>query len=102
MAQQDDAVIIYSIWQYYAYATWRALNGSGIAYFVYTGILLYLSRIHLKKRLDLLIEAFATVASSHPRLQLVIAGPDQVGGKSVIFPGSYRLRQNIHRFSDHH
>jgi glycosyltransferase involved in cell wall biosynthesis len=28
---------------------------------------------------DLLIEAFASVASSDPRLRLVIAGPDQVG-----------------------
>jgi hypothetical protein len=75
LAQQDDAVIIYSTWQYHAYATWRALHGSGIPYFVYTGILLFLSRIHLKKRLDLLIEAFATVASSHPRLQQRAASP---------------------------
>lgn len=42
-------------------------------------ILLYLSRIHPKKGLDLLIEAFALVSSSDPRLHLVIAGPDQVG-----------------------
>ena len=42
-------------------------------------ILLFLSRIHPKKGVDLLIEAFASVAFSDPTLQLVIAGPDQVG-----------------------
>ena len=169
LAQQHDAVIIEGIWQYHAYATWRALRGSAIPYFVYTHgmldpwfkrtyplkhlkkwaywpwadyrvlrdaqavlftteqerllarqsfwlykaneqvvgygtsapppdaerqrqafygqfpqlrgqrILLFLSRIHPKKGVDLLIEAFAAVASSDSRLQLVIAGPDQVG-----------------------
>ena len=169
LAQQHDAVIIEGIWQYHAYATWRALHGSGIPYFVYPHgmldpwfkhtyplkhlkkwaywpwadyrvlrdaaavlftteqerllarqsfwlykaneivvgygtsappadgecqrrvflerfpqlqgqrIFLFLSRIHPKKGVDLLIEAFAAVACSDPRLQLVIAGPDQVG-----------------------
>ena len=41
--------------------------------------LLFLSRIHEKKGCDLLLEAFARVASSTPDLDLVIAGPDQVG-----------------------
>jgi len=41
--------------------------------------LLFLSRIHEKKGCDLLLEAFARVASSAPDLDLVIAGPDQVG-----------------------
>ena len=174
LAVQHDAVIIHGTWQYHAYATWRALHGSGIPYFVYTHgmldpwfkrtyplkhlkkwaywpwadyrvlrdaravlftteqerllarqsfwlyrahevvmgygtsappadvehqrqaflqrfpqlrgqrILLFLSRIHPKKGLDLLIEAFASVASSDPRLQLVIAGPDQVGWQASL------------------
>ena len=41
--------------------------------------LLFLARIHEKKGCDLLIEAFARVASQHPDVDLVMAGPDQTG-----------------------
>jgi len=41
--------------------------------------LLFLARIHEKKGCDLLIGAFAKVAALVPDLDLVIAGPDQVG-----------------------
>jgi glycosyltransferase involved in cell wall biosynthesis len=37
-----------------------------------------------QKGQDLLIEAFAAVAPTDPRLQLVIAGPDQVGWQAAL------------------
>jgi glycosyltransferase involved in cell wall biosynthesis len=42
-------------------------------------LVLYLSRIHVKKGCDLLIEAFAKVAKQDDSLHLVMAGPDQIG-----------------------
>lgn len=42
-------------------------------------VLLFISRLHRKKGLDLLIEAFGQVAGSDLRLHLVVAGPDQEG-----------------------
>lgn len=174
LAKDHDAVIIHGIWQYHAFATWRALRGTGIPYFVYTHgmldpwfkrtyplkhfkkwaywpwadyrvlrdakavlftteqerllarqsfwlyeakevvvgygtsappadaesqrqaflqlfphlrgqrILLFLSRIHPKKGVDLLIEGFAAVASIDLRLHLVIAGPDKIGWQAEL------------------
>lgn len=43
-------------------------------------MVLFLSRIHHKKGLDLLVPAFAKVAEKHPDVVLVIAGPDSPDG----------------------
>jgi glycosyltransferase involved in cell wall biosynthesis len=44
----------------------------------------FVGRLTHKKRLDLLVEAFATVAGVHPDAHLVVAGPDDEGiGKAL-------------------
>ena len=44
--------------------------------------LLFMGRIHEKKGCDLLMEAFAGISAGAPELDLVVAGPDQVGLKA--------------------
>ena len=53
--------------------------------------LLFLGRIHEKKGCDLLLEAFAQVAADHPEIDLVIAGPDQVGMQAKLASRSREL-----------
>jgi glycosyltransferase involved in cell wall biosynthesis len=40
-------------------------------------VLLFFGRLHVKKGLDLLVEAFGRLAGEHPELHLVLAGRDQ-------------------------
>ena len=54
--------------------------------------LLFLARIHEKKGCDLLIGAFAKVAALVPDLDLVIAGPDQVGLRASLERQAEKLK----------
>jgi glycosyltransferase involved in cell wall biosynthesis len=60
--------------------------------------LLFLGRIHEKKGCDLLVEAFAKVAADAPDLDLVIAGPDQVGLSAALttLAAERGIAQRIH------
>ena len=47
-------------------------------------LVLFVGRIHPIKRLDLLIDAFASVRDRRPEVRLVIAGPDEAGLKPAL------------------
>ncbi|WP_144110203.1 glycosyltransferase [Paraburkholderia sp. BCC1886] len=47
-------------------------------------IVLFLGRVHAKKGCDLLIDAFARVATRDPALHLLIAGPDETGWAAAL------------------
>lgn len=55
-------------------------------------LLSFLSRIHVKKGCDLLIEAFAKIALRDASLQLVIAGPDNTNWRPQLEAQAEKLR----------
>jgi glycosyltransferase involved in cell wall biosynthesis len=54
--------------------------------------LLFLSRIHPKKGCDLLVDAFARIAPDDPGIDLVIAGPDQIGWQKDLMSQALELQ----------
>lgn len=57
--------------------------------------ILFLSRLHYKKGLDYLAEAFKIIAQQHTDVQLVVAGPD--GGAQADFESSIQQAKLTHR-----
>ncbi len=59
--------------------------------------ILFMSRLHPMKGIDLLVPAFERVATSNPALRLVIAGPDDGGLNSLnLAIASSTVRERIH------
>jgi glycosyltransferase involved in cell wall biosynthesis len=62
---------------------WPNLRGKRLA--------ISMGRVHPKKGIDILIEAFASTLARYPEWELVIAGPDQVGLQSELQALAMRL-----------
>ncbi len=58
---------------------------------------LFLGRLHYKKGLDVLIDAFAKIAAQHPHMQLLIVGPDGgERGKTLQRAAELGLADRVH------
>ncbi len=65
------------------FSRWPHLRGKRFA--------ISMGRLHPKKGLDIVIEAFAKSLASYPDWELVIAGPDQVGQQALLQALAERL-----------
>jgi len=61
-------------------------------------LILFLGRIHPKKGLDLLIDAFARLAKEFPAFDLIVAGPDELDMKRQLtkFAANFGVDDRIH------
>jgi len=61
-------------------------------------LILFLGRIHPKKGVDLLIEAFARVAGEFPEFDLIVAGPDDMEMQRQLIKvvADFKVRERIH------
>jgi glycosyltransferase involved in cell wall biosynthesis len=59
--------------------------------------ILFLSRLHKNKGLDILIDAFSQIATQNPEVDLVIAGPDEGAGATLdAMIARHRLIDRVH------
>jgi glycosyltransferase involved in cell wall biosynthesis len=59
-------------------------------------LVVFLGRLHIKKRLDLLASAFDRIRVAHPRAHLVIAGPDEGGYRRRMEPLFAGAGESVH------
>lgn len=60
-------------------------------------VVLFLGRLHRKKGVDLLLQAWAKLAAQHPDAHLVVAGPDSEGTLETLetFVAEHALQQQV-------
>jgi glycosyltransferase involved in cell wall biosynthesis len=59
-------------------------------------VIVFLGRIHVKKRLDLLADAFTEVCARRGGAHLVVAGPDEGGHRREVEPRFASVGERVH------